>query len=167
MSAVEVVGYRICASGVCDRLVLEHVAVRSGGYCPDCCSRGVAEAAKTVLVALEGGRYPVKSAKPAQTARNRRQYLRRKADPRRIEARKAQEKAKRAAMRRLRAFCPELYDLLLADERMKRGLDPFPLETAVLPGSGVDGWETMDATAFYHALARQEQQTDGPSEPTP
>ncbi|MCD6056553.1 MAG: hypothetical protein K0R44_25 [Thermomicrobiales bacterium] len=70
-------------------------------------------------------------------------------------------------MRRLRAFCPELYDLLLADERMKRGLDPFPLETAVLPGSGVDGWETMDATAFYHALARQEQQTDGPSEPTP
>ena len=81
-----------------------------------------------------------------------------------MEAKKAQDKAKRAAMRRLRAFCPELYDLLLADERMKRGLDPYPVETAVLPGSGLDGWETMDAAAFYHALARQEH-IDGPQHP--
>jgi hypothetical protein len=167
MSASEVVGYRICAANGCDRLVLEHVAARSGGFCVECCSAGVAEASKTVLVALEGGRYPVLGTKPAQSSRNRRKHLKRKADPRRIEARKAQDKAKRAAMRRLRAFCPELYDLLLADERTKRGLDPFPVETAVLPGRGVDGWETMNATAFYHALARQEQHIDGHSEPSP
>lgn len=163
MSALEVVGYRICASPECDRLVLDHVAVRTGGFCPDCCARGVAEAAKTVFVALEGGRYPVKSTRPARTALNRRKEAKRKADPRRREAQRQQDKAKRAAMRRLRAFCPELYDMLLADERTKRGLDPFPVATADRPGLGVDGWETMNATAFYHALARQEQHTDGPS----
>jgi hypothetical protein len=118
-------------------------------------------------VALKGGRYPIRSAKPAQTARNRRKYLRRKADPRRIERDRASEAAKRAAMRRLRAFCPELYDLLLADERQKRGLDPVPVEIAIRPGSGLEAWETMSATAFYHALARQENPNDGPQHPLP
>jgi hypothetical protein len=165
VSAQEVVGYRICSSDRCESLVLDVVAHKTGGFCTDCCVKGVREASKTVLVALEGGRYPVSSAKPSQTRRNRIKHLRRKADPRRIEARKAQDKAKRAAMRRLRAFAPELYDLLLADERQKRGLDPFPLETAVLPGSGLDGWETMTAAAFYHALARQETPNDGPQHP--
>lgn len=68
-------------------------------------------------------------------------------------------------MRRLRAFAPELYDLLLADERQKRGLDPVPVEMAIRPGSGITAWETMSATAFYHALARQEHPNDGTEDP--
>lgn len=70
-------------------------------------------------------------------------------------------------MRRLRAFCPELYDLLLADERQKRGLEPVTPEMGLRAGSGLEAWETMDATAFYHALARQEHPEHGTSHPEP
>lgn len=162
-TASNVLGYQICATPGCESLVLEAIAHKTGGFCVPCCRDGLREAHKTVLVALEGGRYPVSAAKPARSRRNRRKHLARKADPRRIEHRKALEKAKRAAMRRLRAHCSELYDLLLADERFKRGIDPIPVEMTTRPGAGLDAWETMGAVAFYRALARKESATDVPS----
>lgn len=55
-------------------------------------------------------------------------------------------------MRRLRAIFPDLYDILLAEERAAAGLDPWPLGTALATGPDPDGSQTERFAILYHAL---------------
>jgi hypothetical protein len=68
------------------------------------------------------------------------------------------KQAQRAATRRLAQCCPELYRLLYAEERGRRGLPPIPLQStapfnaeryeAQMKAAGV----RFDVDAFYAAL---------------
>jgi hypothetical protein len=80
------------------------------------------------------GRVAQISTSDANRRRNRKAYNRRKASPERRARDRAQENAKSAALRRLRALHPGDYAAILAEERAKRDLEPWPL-TVALQGS--------------------------------
>lgn len=163
---MEVVGYSICANPACERLVLDPIAFKTGGFCDSCAREGLREGLERVQVAVGGARKAVSTARKPQTARNRRQHLRRKGDPR-VKARKhASGKAREAAWKRLAALAPELYALILAEERQKRGLPPISLDSALQGGPGELAWETLDVLAFYRALTSQETAPNDASHPT-
>lgn len=164
---MEVLGYSICANLDCQRPVLSVVAFKTGGLCESCARSGLRERLDQVVVSLGGAHRVVSTSKRAQTARNRRQYLRRKGDSR-LKARKhAAEKAKTTAWKRLAALAPELYALILADERERRGLTPISVDSALQGRSGAVAWETLDVLAFYRSLTSPETAPDDPHEPTP
>lgn len=62
------------------------------------------------------------------------------------------ERAKANALKRLKAIFPDLYDTLVAEERSRLGLAPWPTETAVRYGWDPDSSETLRFAAVYHAL---------------
>lgn len=113
-------------------------------------------------MAVRGGIVTVSTAKGPQTARNRRQHLRRKGNPAIQARRHAAEKARTAAFKRLAAAAPELFALILADERRNLGLTPISPHEALRLGSIDPAWATLDAVAFYRALSSQEYAPDDP-----
>jgi hypothetical protein len=164
---VEVHGYCQCRNPSCETLVEHIVAGATGGFCAGCAIDHANEGLCEVKLAVDHGFVTVSTARQAQTARNRRQHLRRKGDPR-VKARKhASEKARTAAFKRLAAAAPELFALIYADERRKRGLTPITTAQALRTGRLDPAWATLDAVAFYRALASQECTHDEPDLPTP
>lgn len=163
---MDVVGYEICRVRDCQQLVLDVVAHATGGICTGCALEGLGEGVDRVDLAVEGARISVSKAPKPKTGRNRRQYLRRKGRPD-VKARKhAAQKAAEAARKRLAALAPELYGLILADERQKRGLTPISAHQALRAGPGAVAWETLDLLAFYRALTPDEGAPDDPQHPT-
>jgi IS5 family transposase len=142
------------------------VAFQTGGFCFACARKRLELGLQTLDVAVEGGQVTVEATKSPQTARNRRKHLRRKDDPAFKRRRHASEKAKLAAMRRLAAACPELFALIHADERQKRGLAPISVRSALQSGPGEVAWATLDALAFYRSATSQEMPPDDPDNPT-
>jgi hypothetical protein len=61
------------------------------------------------------------------------------------------EAARVAAKQRLKEIFPELYQTLLAEERAKRGLEPWPIETAHVIDDDTRR-TTMDFAEVYAAL---------------
>ena len=153
---MDVLGYRICANEQCQVAVLETVAFKTGGLCFDCARQGLRESLGKLDLAVNGGRVAVSTARAPKTAKNRAAWLRRKDDERVKRRRHASEKARLAAMRRLAAAAPELFALIYADERQKRGLAPLTVHSALRDGPGERAWATLDALAFYRALTSQE-----------
>lgn len=79
------------------------------------------------------------------------------------ERQKASEKARLRAMQRLRAVFPDLYDIFLAEERARAGLEPWPLEKAIKPSEDQDGSKTLDFARVYHHLQQAGVNVDAPS----
>ncbi len=68
--------------------------------------------------------------------------------------RKSAERARISASRRLREHFPDLYQAILAQERVREGLEPFPLESAAAKVAW-DGLEA-DVRAALQALRAPE-----------
>lgn len=92
------------------------------GVCPEAFERRTGPRASTVELVMRGRRIMV------PTSENRKRH-RRPNDAKKLR-RKHNEKAKHAARLRLAAMFPDLFDVLLAEERAERGLEPWPVENA-------------------------------------
>lgn len=67
--------------------------------------------------------------------------------------------ARRNALRRLKDLFPEMYDVLLGEERSRLGLEPFPLESAVYEPD--DASRTIAFARVYDALDEHGVDVDG------
>lgn len=144
MSRHTVEGYVICVRCQ-DALVIEPVANRTGGICTTCLKeRG--SPLKQIEVEARGARFPIPLGPPKRPGRKKVQSAEAKARE------KIVDKCKLRAMRRLRAVFPDLYDILLAEERQAAGLDPWPLGSALFTGPDPDGSQTEAFARVYHAL---------------
>lgn len=84
--------------------------------------------------------------------RNRnRKHRKKDLTPEQVRRKKQAEKAKAAARRRLAAMFPDLYDVLLAEERGDRGLEPWTTDMAVR------GRDATVELGFAEALAELDQ----------
>jgi hypothetical protein len=130
----DIAGYRFCRT--CQAPILDVVAATTGGRCAPCWRASNAPLFEQLEVLVEGRMTKV-ALDPKRSLRNRRVYERRMADPARKQRKHAVERVKRNALRRLRALHAADYAVILAEERGKAGLDPWPL-TMVLPGVDTD-----------------------------
>jgi hypothetical protein len=135
-----ILGYTICRS--CEHPVPQEIARVTGGVCAVCQRLGLAPVLKQIEVRSQGRRITLTrpGRKKRKGAKSRNELIRQH----RVD------KAKRAALRRLRDAFPEYYAMLLADERGKLGLEPYPMEAVLATASGVN--ETVGFAALYHAL---------------
>lgn len=121
----DVVGYTICSHHG-NHWVRDEVACRTGGMCPEAFAETHGQRSATlelvgrgmkIQIPVRKRRHKPKTKTPAQQARKR-----------------ESERAKDAARKRLAAMFPDLYDMLVADERAARGLEPWPTERAIRGG---------------------------------
>jgi len=142
VSVHEVQGYVLCAR--CrDSLVIEPVANRTGGICTTCLAeRG--SPLKEIEVEARGARFQIPLGRPKRAPRRK--------SPEAKARERVVDKCKERAMKRLRAIFPDLYDILLAEERAAVGLDPWPLGSALRHGPDPDGSQTEAFAVLYHAL---------------
>lgn len=118
-------GYVLCVE--CDETwVRSEVAQRTSGRCPKCYAVDGSRLAEIELVG--------RGMKVRVPVRGRRQTPRRRTEAGRERRRQARA-AKDAARKRLAAIFPDLFDVLVADERAARGLEPWPVEVAARGGS--------------------------------
>lgn len=117
-----VAGYREATCG--HGLILEVIAQRTGGPCPDCFVADGGRRLARLEIVGRGVRYQ------ASTGRSR-SKPKRPATPERRARKRASERAGERARKRLAAAMPELYEMFLADERAAAGLDPWPLDVAL------------------------------------
>lgn len=144
MSHTNIVGHTLCVRCQ-DALVLTVIANRTGQICEQCLTeRG--SPFKQIEVEANGTRFPVPIGPPKERRPKRPE----------TEASKAREKVvdkcKDRALRRLRTIFPDLYDILLAEERANAGLPPWPLGSAIRYGPDPDGSQTEAFAVLYHAL---------------
>ena len=59
------------------------------------------------------------------------------------------------AANRLRQLFPDLYSILLAEERARFGLDPFPLERVIHQPDSMTASEIIDFARVYDSLDEQ------------
>jgi hypothetical protein len=108
-----------------------------GGRCFPCFQAGI-EPLKVVEV-LNRGQKACLPAKPLKDRTGSKGSKRRH---------HAAERAKSAALKRLRALYPAMYEMLYDEERVKRGLEPLPRRD----GSHVLAAETYDLDPVYAAF---------------
>lgn len=119
-------GYQLCP---CGTWVIDAVARRTFGMCVPCYQTEIQPRLDGLEVVGRGMRVQVPRGDRTTKRRKRRETERRAA------RRKLARESRDAARQRVCAMVPDLYDAVLADERSKRGLDPYPLEIAVRGGS--------------------------------
>jgi hypothetical protein len=136
---VTVLGYSVCAR--CNQPELTEIVRVTSGLCTACWRAGFTPPITLIEVMVSGERMAVNTAKRRKRRTNRG----------RSETKAKAAQAKRRAMRRLRAAFPDFYDMLVAEERARAGLDPYPWRRLLNTGPGAS--ETIDFAATYHALA--------------
>lgn len=140
----EIVGYVVC-EGCGNDIVLDVVARRTGSLCTACfVERG--EPLRTIEVEARGARLPIPIERPDRRKRKKKPNPDAKARDRQLD------KCKDRARRRLQAIFPDLYDVLLAEERAAAGFDPWPYGIALRCGPDPDGSLTTAFARLYHAL---------------
>jgi hypothetical protein len=112
-------GYVLCEE--CGTQTLQEVARVTGGLCGDCARKLSGPRVREAEVLIEGARVTVPLSGPRKRYGSR-------GNP---KTRRKVERAKRHALRRLRWLYPGEYDVLLAEERRKAGLDPYPTDRVV------------------------------------
>ena len=119
-------GYVLCTCEHEDQphLVRDEVARRTGGVCPTAAASTRNQRAESVELVMRGRRITVPT-----KARSKKKA--RRPNPERDARRKQNERAKDAARKRLAAMFPDVFDMLVADERAARGLEPWPVDLAV------------------------------------
>jgi hypothetical protein len=130
-------GYEVCPG--CDSPVVAEISVKTGGRCIDCYLENLGKL-KVLEVQHLGRR---QSAPVVITKRHKRKVKDKRA-----------EKAKLRALKRMRAIVPALYDVLLAEERVKEGLEPFTVH-AMSGNDVLDAQETLAFAEVYDALVEQ------------
>lgn len=164
-----VFGYTTCSRPGCEHVVLAEVAYATAGLCTPCWDDASVDRRHVVDVMIEG-RTAKMTAKPTKRAHNRKREIKRRGNAA-YQARKALAKlAKGRAARRLAALHPAEYLVLLADERSRAGLEPWPAAMAVAfrdacREEGVDPSETLERLNTYHsghAEAQDVAATRGP-----
>jgi hypothetical protein len=132
-------GHVLC--GTCQAAwVLTDVARWSGGDCTECFQANGCQRRSRVEILTRGRRISI----PLHAPKNRRHKPKVKS--------KDAEKAKERARAKLAAMFPELYQVLVADERSAAGLKPWTVPMALQRG----GPEAAEATiAFAEQLDRE------------
>lgn len=116
-------GYKLCP---CGEWVRDEVACRTENHCVPCYLRDIQPRLGKLELVGEGMRVLIpRSERPKQRKRKRRE------SEQRTHRRGLARAARQSAHQRLALMVPDLYDLVLADERSKRGLDPFPVQIAI------------------------------------
>lgn len=139
----DVAGYVVC-DGCRNNIVLDVVARRTGNLCTDCLVANQGPL-REIEIEARGTRLAI----PAHPARKRQK---RKPTPEAKARDRVVDACKDRARKRLVALFPDLYDILLAEERANAGLEPWPLQAAVKAGPDPDGSQTVDFALLYHAL---------------
>ncbi len=114
----------MCACGV---WVRDEVAVRTGGECASCFQ--IHGSKKVTTIELVGRGMVIEIPRYRNRKRKSRPPTEQAANKKRLS-----DKAKRAARKRLAAMFPDVYDMLLAEERGLLGLEPWPTEIALRGG---------------------------------
>ncbi len=115
---MEVAGCVLCRR--CSNLVIREIARLTGGLCGDCLD--VVGAQVRTIEVLYGGR-PVKM----------RTRVRRPGSRGSAERAKLGAKCREKAARRVAKLFPNVYELLVADERARAGLEPWPFTVMAQP----------------------------------
>ena len=136
---VLVEGYVLCPRGRHSEpeLVRKEVAQRLGGVCSACFAAEGGKLITSVEVVTREGRIRLPSRRPDRRNRYR---------PQRNARKDLNKKARQRAARRVAAMFPNLYDVVLAEEREALGLPPWPVDIAA---------RGLDATAEIVHAARQ------------
>jgi hypothetical protein len=121
------VGYGTCRIAACGVWELTIVLARSGGVCTGCHLAGLGEQFRHIEIVSRGRRTAI------------RKTTNRPGPPRRTATRGAANHAKRRALKRLKNLFPDLYDILVAEERANVGLEPWPLRRALEHHDDPDG----------------------------
>lgn len=131
-SELRLQGYVHCRSTMCRNIVLEVVARRTCGLCDECIAAGLLPTFRDLSVMIGGQRHGIGARK-----RNDRGG-RDKSQQRLARA------AERRSLTRLKNLCPGLFDLILAEERAKEGLEPMTIERAISHSADdVEQWEQL------------------------
>jgi len=117
---VDVDGHHRCRNPECGALVPEHVSFTTKGLCFQCFVDGPLDRVKQIEVLHRAQRIPIK-VKPSKVKNKKK-----KRTPEQIVRSHAVTRAKYRAMTRLKSVYPDMYDVLYAEERHRRGLDPVP-----------------------------------------
>lgn len=120
-------GYTMCP---CGEWVVDAVARRTHGRCVPCYQQFIQPQLTHLELVGRGMRVQV----PRTPASKRRKRKRRETEQR-TSRRALARRAREVARQRVAAMVPDLYDALLAEERAKRGLDPYPIEIAIRGGA--------------------------------
>lgn len=147
-----VAGYTVCKSPGCGAFVLNEVAYKTLGHCGPCFrvnANTILEAAITVVAGCEKLVLRTNSSNrsPGDRAQRRRAKKRAKTTAKAKQQHKKVAVARLAADRRLRALFPELWEVLLADERAKVGLNDWTIDRALTPGTAE---RSLDFVKAYH-----------------
>ena len=134
----------------CGELVLKEITERTGGLCTGCFRTHLGEQLTEVEVRARGQRVK------ARMTGNRR--AKNKGNP---KTAKLAEKARMKALKRLRAVFPDLYDVFVAEERARLGLDPWSIDAVVRENGGPSADETISFARTYHALDSHGVDIDG------
>lgn len=140
--ATAILGWRTCL--LCSNLVINEVAARTGGICSECFAGG--HGPNTIRIEVVGRGFRVRV--PRRRPRSRRP------SDKHPDHHKA-ERAKTNALKRLKAIFPDLYDTLVAEERAKMGLHPWPTHMAVRYGWDPDCSKTLEFAEVYHAISHE------------
>lgn len=151
-SQIDLAGYRSCANEWCGELVLLEVARRTGGHCSQCFTQVHAHVLTEIEVRHRGTRTMMQTRSKSQPKKNK--------GSRHTD--RLVEHARRRAMKRLKTVFPDLYDIFLAEERARVGLDPWPVDMAVREGPDPDGTKTVDFATVYAHLNQAGVDVDGP-----
>lgn len=152
-STLDVAGHTACQE--CNAFVLDVVAYKTGGLCADCFRKHAAAIIEPAMVVIAGRqrivlRTNVSRRTPAVRAARARARKRKRQEP--DERRHRQELAACAerARRRLQRLFPELWEVLLADERARAGLNAWTIDRALTPG---EASSSLQMLSEYRRLA--------------
>jgi hypothetical protein len=141
-----VAGYVLCprATHTEPKLVKDYVAQRTGGICSECFAVEVGrDRIRRIELVRQGQRLVV----PARAKPSKKRYRYR---PERNRRKALNSKARERARKRVADMVPELYDAVLAEERAKLGLEPWPVEIAI---RGTDPNATIESLARAAGIA--------------
>lgn len=133
-------GYALCP---CGNWVLNEIAARTGGICSACFQANGCERRRVIEVVGRGQRLELPLTKPRRKRRRSRPKSR------------TAEKAKAAARARVAAMFPDLYDIVLAEERARLGLKPWTTDMAVRAHEDPDGEVAVQFAELAAALERE------------
>lgn len=146
---IDVAGYRSCRNEHCGALVLVEITQRTRGLCTDCFRDDLGRSLAEIEVRVQGRNMTMKMPR-----------TRRKADKGNGWTHMMANRARARADKRLRRLFRDLYDVLVAEERARLGLDPFPIETIINEPSG-DPSQSIEFARVYAALDEHGVDVDG------
>lgn len=153
---IDLAGYRSCRNEHCGNLFLTEIAERTKGLCVTCFRGDLGSSLAEIEVRNRGRNLTMRMPRGKRAAEkgNRATHM-------------ASTKARARADKRLRLLFRDLYDVLLAEERARLGLDPFPFETVIHEPVDGDPSETIAFARVYSALDEHGVDVDGLEVPPP